>query len=52
MFKKTYFEKHLQTAASALLIVKLVISTGHLPFHEGWFLLIRFVDLVRIYSVF
>ena len=31
MFKKTYFEEHLRTAASVLLIIKLVIGIGHLP---------------------
>ena len=31
IFKNTYFEEHLGTAASVLLILKLVISIGHLP---------------------
>ena len=31
IFKSTYFEKHLQMAASVLLTIKLVISIGHLP---------------------
>ena len=56
IFKNTYFEEHLRTAASILLIIKLIINIGHLPtpselknitwngfYHEG------FVDLVRIY---
>ena len=30
IFKNTYFEEHLQTAASVFLIIKLVISIGHL----------------------
>ena len=30
IFKNTYFEEHLQMAASILLIIKLVISIGHL----------------------
>ena len=31
IFKNTYFQEHLRTASSVLLIIKLVISTGHLP---------------------
>ena len=64
--KNTYFEEHLQTGSSVLLIIKLVISIGHLFLiknmtwmvfflnqkHDvGWFLLIRFVDLIRLYSL-
>ena len=30
VFKKSYFQEHLQTATSVLLIIKLVISTGDL----------------------
>ena len=32
IFKNTYFEEHLRTAASVLLIIKLIIiNIGHLP---------------------
>ena len=55
IFKNTYFEEHLPTAASALLIMKLVISIEHLflikKHNVGWFLLRRFVDLLRVYSL-
>ena len=55
IFKKTYFEEHLRTAASALLIINLVIIIGSSLVNQkhnlGWFLLRRFVDLVRIYSL-
>ena len=53
-----YFEEHLRTATSVLLIIELVISIGHLPtshlnqkHNVGWFLLRRFKDLVRVYSL-
>ena len=49
IFKNTCFEEHLQTAASVLLIMKLVISISLL--NDVWFLLRRFVDLVKIYSL-
>ena len=57
IFKNTFFEKHLRTAASVLLIIKVVASIGHLfliknitrddskPFTK------RFADLVRVYSL-
>ena len=55
IFKKTYFEKHLRTAASVLLIIKLIImNIGHLlnqKHNMEWFLPQRFVDLVRIHSL-
>ena len=45
LFKNTYFEEHLQKAASVLLIIKkLVINIGHLPIFSS-------SDLVRIYSL-
>ena len=31
IFKDAYFEEHMQTVASALLIIKLVISIAHMP---------------------
>ena len=54
IFNNTYFEKHLRTADSVLLIMKLIISIGHLFLIKnmmGWFLLRKFVDLVRVYSL-
>ena len=58
IFKNTYFEEHLRTAASVLLIIKSAISTGHLSIYffnqrqnAGWFLLRRLVDLIRVYSL-
>ena len=59
LFKNTYFEEHLQKAASALLIIgKLVINIGHLPifssqlkYNMRWLLLRMFVGLVRTYSL-
>ena len=52
--KNTCFEEHLRTAASLLLIIKSVTSIGHLFFFKNmtWsFLLRRFVDLLRVYSL-
>ena len=58
IFKNTYFEEHLRTAASVLLIIKLVVSIGHLQtfsfnkkHNMEWFLLRRFVDMIRAYSL-
>ena len=54
-FKNTYFEEHLGTAASVLLIIKLLIKYWTsvnlflIKNNMEWFLLQRFVDLVRIY---
>ena len=48
IFKNTYFEEHLRTAASILLIIKLIINIGHLPTpselknNMEWFLPRRF----------
>ena len=51
--RTTYFEEHLQMAASVLLIIKLVIkywtSANLLLRNVEWFLLRRFVGLLRIY---
>ena len=53
--RTTYFEEHLGKAASVLLIIKLVIQFGYLPTSSyiktnvEWFLLRRFVGLLRIY---
>ena len=56
ILKNTYFEEHLQMAASVFLIIKLIIiNIRHLrpllnqKHNMEWFLLQRFVDLVRIY---
>ena len=62
IFKNTYFEEHLQMAASVLLIIKLItinigqkhninknITWNNQKHNMEWFLLQRFVDLVRIY---
>ena len=55
IFKNIYFEEHLQTAASVLLIIKLLIKYWTsvnlflIKNNMEWFLLQRFVDLVRIY---
>ena len=56
IFMNTYFEEHLQTAASVLLIIKLVYnkywaSLLNQKHNMGWFQLRRFVDLVRVYSL-
>ena len=31
IFRNIYFQEHMRTAASVLLIIQLVISSGHLP---------------------
>ena len=62
IFKNTYFEEHLQMAASVLLIIKLItinigqkhninknITWNNQKHNMEWFLLQRFVDLVKIY---
>ena len=46
ILKKNYFEENLLTAASVLLIIKLLWASVIV----GWFLLRRFVDL-RVYSL-
>ena len=54
IFKNTCFEEHLRTAVSVLQIIKLVKSIGHL-FNQKhdvrWFLIRRFADLFRVYSL-
>ena len=53
IFKNTYFEEHLLTAASVLLIIRLMIIILDIcrpqKHNMEWFLLRRFVDLIRIY---
>ena len=56
IFKNIYFEEHLQTTVSVLLIIKLLIkywASGNLflikKHNMEWFPLKRFVDLLRIY---
>ena len=51
-FRATYFQEHLRMAASALLI-KYRASANLFLFKNNveWFLLRRFVDLVRIYFI-
>ena len=53
-FKNSYFEEHLRTTASVLIIIKLVIKYWasadlFLKQNVEWFLLRRFVVLVRVY---
>ena len=56
IFKNTCFEEHLRTAASVLLIIELKLQILRIcrpllnqKHNMEWFLLQRFVDLVRIY---
>ena len=56
--KNTYFEEHLWTTASELLIVKLALSLGicqpyilNQKYFVEWFLLRRLKDLLRVYSL-
>ena len=54
-FLRTPIEEHLQTAASVLLIIKLVGSIGYIYLlyqkDVAWFLLRQFVDVVITYSL-
>ena len=55
-FLRTPIEEHLQTAASVLLIIKLVVSIGYIYLlyqkdNVAWFLLRQFVDVVITYSL-